>query len=31
MQRELELRGVRFDKGSDNWVVRDSGPSEGSR
>jgi len=31
MQRELELRGVRFDKGSDNWAVRDSGPSEGSR
>jgi hypothetical protein len=31
MQRELELRGVRFDKGSDNWVARDSRPSEGSR
>jgi hypothetical protein len=24
MQRELELRGVRFDRSSDNWVTRDS-------
>jgi hypothetical protein len=23
MQRELELRGVRFDRSSDNWVTRD--------
>ena len=31
MQRELELRGIRFDKDSDSWVVRDSGPSESPR
>jgi hypothetical protein len=31
MQRELELRGIRFDRDTDNWVVRDSGPREGSR
>ena len=31
MQRELELRGIRSDKDSDNWVARNSGPSEGSR
>jgi hypothetical protein len=31
MQRELELRGIRFDKDRNNWVARNSGPSEGSR
>jgi hypothetical protein len=31
MQRELELRGIRFDKDADNWVVRNSGPTERSR
>jgi len=31
MQRELELRGIRFDRDSKSWVVRDSGPTERSR
>jgi len=31
MQRELELRGIHFDRSSNNWVVRNSGPTEGSR
>jgi len=31
MQRELELRGIRFDKDSDNWVARNCGPREHSR
>jgi hypothetical protein len=27
MERELELRGIRLDRASNNWVTRDSGPS----
>lgn len=27
MQRELELRGIHFDKRSNDWVVRNSGPT----
>jgi hypothetical protein len=25
MERELELRGIRFDRANDNWVTRDPG------
>ena len=25
MQRELELRGIRFDRANDNWVTRNPG------
>jgi hypothetical protein len=28
MERELELRGIRFDRSSDSWVTRKSGPAE---
>jgi len=31
MQRELGLRGVRYDRPSNNWVTRNSGPAEHSR
>jgi hypothetical protein len=31
MQRELELRGIRFDRDTNNWVARNSGPTERSR
>jgi len=27
MERELELRGIRLDRASNNWVARDPGPS----
>ena len=27
MERELELRGIRLDRASSNWVTRDPGPS----
>ena len=27
MERELELRGIRLDQASNNWVTRDPGPS----
>jgi hypothetical protein len=27
MERELELRGIRLDRASNNWVTRDPGPS----
>ena len=30
MERELELRGIRFDRLSDSWVTRKSGPAERS-
>jgi hypothetical protein len=30
MQRELELRGIRYDRSGDNWVVRKSDPAERS-
>jgi len=29
MQRELELRGIRFDRANDNWVTRN--PDQTSR
>ena len=29
MERELELRGIRFDRSGDRWVTRKSGPTEG--
>lgn len=28
MERELELRGIRFDRPSDSWMTRKSGPAE---
>lgn len=28
MERELELRGIRFDRPGDRWVTRKSGPTE---
>ena len=31
IQRELELRGIRFDQDSNNWEARNSGPTERSR
>jgi hypothetical protein len=31
MERELELRGIRFDRPNDSWVARKSRPTEGSR
>jgi hypothetical protein len=31
MQRELELRGIRYDRPNDNWVTRHSEPAEHSR
>jgi hypothetical protein len=31
MERELELRGVRFDRPNSNWVERKSRPTERSR
>ena len=31
MRRELELRGIRFDPHSNNWVLRNSGPTDRSR
>jgi hypothetical protein len=31
MQRELELRGIHFDRDANNWVTRDFGPTERSR
>jgi len=31
MQRELELRGIRYDRASDSWITRDSRPTERSR
>lgn len=31
MQRELELRGIRFDRSTNNWAVRKSRPTEGPR
>ena len=31
MQRELGLRGIRYDRPNDNWVTRHSGPAEHSR
>jgi hypothetical protein len=30
MQRELELRGIRYDRPSNNWVAPKSGPAERS-
>ena len=30
MERELELRGIRFDRPNNNWVVRKSQPAERS-
>jgi len=27
MERELELRGIRLDRASNNWVKRNPGPS----
>jgi GDP-D-mannose dehydratase len=30
MERELELRGIRFDRPNDNWVTRKSQPTERS-
>ena len=29
MERELELRGISFDRPGDRWVTRKSGPTEG--
>jgi hypothetical protein len=31
MERELELRGIRFDRPNDSWVVRKPGPTENSQ
>jgi hypothetical protein len=31
MQRGRGLRGIRYDRPSDNWVTRNSGPTEHSR
>jgi hypothetical protein len=31
MQRELELRGIRYDQPSDSWVVHKSQPSTTTR
>jgi hypothetical protein len=31
MERELELRGIHFDRSSNDWVVRNSQPTERSR
>jgi hypothetical protein len=31
MERELELRGIRYDRPSADWAVRKSEPAEGSR
>jgi len=31
MERELELRGIRYDRPHDSWVVRKSQPTEHSR
>jgi hypothetical protein len=31
MQRELRLRGIRYDRPSDNWVTGNSGPADHSR
>jgi hypothetical protein len=31
MQRELGLRGIRYDRPNDNWVTRNSEPAEHSR
>ena len=28
MERELELRGIRFDRSNENWAVRKSRPTE---
>ena len=30
MERELELRGIRFDRANNNWVARKSQPAERS-
>ena len=30
MQRELELRGIRYDRASDSWITRHSQPTERS-
>jgi hypothetical protein len=27
MERELELRGIRFDRSNNNWVTRNTGRS----
>jgi hypothetical protein len=29
MERELELRGIRLDRASNNWATRNPGPSRG--
>jgi hypothetical protein len=29
MERELELRGIRLDRASNNWMTRNPGPSRG--
>jgi hypothetical protein len=31
MQRELQLRGIRFDRSNNNWVTPAAGPTERSR
>jgi hypothetical protein len=31
MERELELRGIRFDRSNENWETRQSPPTEPSR
>jgi hypothetical protein len=31
MERELELRGIRFDRPNDSWVTRQSQPTARSR
>ena len=31
MERELELRGIRFDRSNENWETRQSRPTERSR
>jgi len=31
MERELELRGIRFDRSNENWETRQSRPAGGSR
>jgi hypothetical protein len=31
MERELELRGIRFDRSNENWETRQSRPAERSR
>jgi hypothetical protein len=31
MERELELRGIRYERANDNWEARESRPAERSR